>query len=525
MYYARGYEQRANAMQKVFPGRGAHPLTRPAPATATPTRPALPAVATASSAPTRTFRRLTSAEQLERRRKGMCFNCGELYALGHTCAHLFYLETVDDAKVEALTAELDATTLSEAGVTTYRPAGRCDHLRRLPSCHGGHHIKTVKTMLLPVTIHGERLTALVDTGSTHNFLSRDAMRRLALQSAGAEKFSVTVANGDRLACQGVARQVVVLIGDEPFSINCVGIDLGCYDFILGIDFLSTLGLILWDLDVLSIIFWRKGSHRVQWTGIGGAGAGTTTPQLQLMAAAHDEAHPLLADLLQQHSDIFDEPHGLPPMRPCDHRIHLLPDTMHVAVRPYRYPQLQKDELECQVAVKLAQGIIRISTLSFSAPVLLVHKDEGTWRFCIDYRTLNAMTSKDKFPIPVVDELLDELHGARFFTKLDLRSGYHQVHMHPNDIEKTAFCTHHGHFEFQVMSFGLSNAPRTFQAPMNDMLSPYLGCFVLVFFDDILIYSSSWAEHLQHPYLGNVISAEGVAMDVDKVTAVTVWPTP
>jgi hypothetical protein len=148
--------------------------------------------------------------------------------------------------------------------------------------------------------------------------------------------------------------------------------------------------------------------------------------------------------------------------------------------------------------------------------------------------------------------LDELHGARFFTKLDLRSGYHQVHMKPNDIEKTAFCTHHGHFEFQVMSFGLSNAPRTFQASMNDMLSPYLGCFVLVFFDDILIYSSSWAEHLQHvaiifnelrahrlhlkrskcsfgttfiAYLGNVISAEGVAMDVDKVTAATAWPTP
>ena len=150
-------------------------------------------------------------------------------------------------------------------------------------------------MLLPVTINGERLTALVDTGSTHNFLSRDSMRRLALQPAGAEKFSVTVANGDRLTCHGVARQVPVLIGDEPFSINCVGIDLGCYDFILGVYFLSTLGPILWDLDVLSLIFWRAGGHRVQWTSIGGSGA--ATPQLQLMADALDEAHPLLADLL------------------------------------------------------------------------------------------------------------------------------------------------------------------------------------------------------------------------------------
>jgi hypothetical protein len=158
----------------------------------------------------------------------------------------------------------------------------------------------------------------------------------------------------------------------------------------------------------------------------------------------------------------------------------------------------------------------------------VKKADNTWQFCVDYRALNVKTVKDKFPIPVVEELMDELQGARFFTKIDLRSGYHQDQMHPTYNEKPPFRTHQGHFEFTVMPFGLTNAPATFQALMNDVLHDFIPTFILVFFDDILIYSPTWAEHLHHVKMvfdtiwlnqlfvkhSKFISANGADMDSD-----------
>jgi hypothetical protein len=275
----------------------------------------------------------------------------------------------------------------------------------------------------------------------------------------------------------------------------------------------------------------------------------STPQPRLSVA--ELGNPLLL-LLEEFVDVFISPTGLPPPRACDHRIHLLPDTKPVAVRPYRYPQLLKDEIETQCQEMLKQGIIRPSTMTFSSPVLLVRKHDDSWCFCVDYHTLNMKTIRDKFPIPMVEELLDELKGALFFSKLDLRSGYHQVRMHPDDVHKTTFRTHHCHFEFLVMSFGLTNASSTFQGLMNAVLQLFLRRCVLVFFDDILIYSRSWSENLQHiwavfsvlrehgmvlkqskcsfgerrvQYLGHIIADDVVAMDDDKIEAVQAWPLP
>lgn len=262
--------------------------------------------------------------------------------------------------------------------------------------------------------------------------------------------------------------------------------------------------------------------------------------------------PEVEAIIQQFSQVFEPLSSLPPERSCDHAIPLVPGAKVVSIRPYRYPPALKDEIERHVADTPAKGIIQPSQSSFSSPILLVKKKSGARRFYIGYRYLNALTLKSKFPIPVFEELMNELASAQWFSTLDLDSGYHQIRMKKGDEFKTAFQTHFGHFEFKVVAFGLCGVPGTFQGAMNSTLAPLLRKCVLVFFDDILVYSPSFEEHLCHlrqvllllakdkwqvklskcsfaqqqlAYFEHIISGQGVATDPAKISAIVDWPVP
>ncbi|KAJ9542329.1 hypothetical protein OSB04_028835 [Centaurea solstitialis] len=509
---------------------------------------------------------ISAAERQERMNLGLCFNCDNKWAKGDKCPGKF-MQMMAYEEEPLDTGPSDVTVETEDSIET----GDLSCLYSLVG-HG-----SPRSLQLWGTISSTEVHVLIDNGSTHNFVQPSLVEKLKLPITPTKPFHVSIGSG-ALLCDHVCALVNLTMQGLTINVALFVLPFEGPEVVLGIQWLQKLCKVTHDYAHQTMEFTvnnkkhkLKGDDALRFKKIGFHQMQALLDTDELYGVydvyklqpdqAKDDAtnpekatpiHPDIDALLDRYQELFTEPNSLPPHRVIHHRIHLFPNTKPVNVRPYRYPHYQKAEMEKLVTEMLDQGIIRYSHSPFSSPVLLVKKKDGNYRFCVDYRALKAVTVKDKFPIPTTDEMFNELGGTSVFTKLDLRAGYHQIRVHDRDIYKTAFRTHDGHYEFLVMPFRLTNAPSTFQATMNRIFSPYLRKFVIVFFDDILIYSSSLTAHVDHlrcvfhylqkyqfyvkrskcvfgatslEYLGHIISGQGVEMDPKKVEAITTWQVP
>ncbi|KAL0560711.1 hypothetical protein IC582_001124 [Cucumis melo] len=524
-------------------------------------------------------KRLSDAEFRARLDRGLCFRCNDKYSPGHRCKTkekrelMFFImnEEEEDEEGESHEEVTEGTVELKTLELTEDVAIEMKTMTRLSS---------KGTMKIKGWIRQKEIVILIDSGATHNFIHQSLVVDLKLGMEQHTQFGYTIGNGTRCKGKGICRRVEVKLEEITIIADFLAVELGSVDAVLEMQWLDTTGTMKIHWPSLTMSFWNGGRQIIlkgdpsliraecslrtlektwqeddqgfllEWANMEVETEDTYKTDKKEKG---DEADiPMIRFLLQQYTDIFTTPKGLPPKRDIDHRILTLPNQNLINVRPYKYGHIQKGEIEKLVAEMLQDGIIRPSRSPYSNPVLLVKNKDGGWRFCVDYRKLNQATVSDKFPIPVIEELLDELYGAAIFSKLDLKSGYHQIRMKEEDIEKTTFRTHEGHYEFLVMPFGLTNAPATFQSLMNQVFKPFLRRCVLVFFDDILVYSSDISEHEKHlgmvfavlrdnqlyanhkkcvfahsriQYLGHQISKAGVEADEYKIRSMVNWPRP
>ncbi|GKB26503.1 putative reverse transcriptase domain-containing protein [Tanacetum coccineum] len=300
---------------------------------------------------------------------------------------------------------------------------------------------------------------LFDTSADRSFVSTAFSSLIDIVPTTLDHdYDVELADGKIIRVNTIIRGCTLNFLNHPFNIDLMPVELGNFDVIIGMDCNNR------HESLLNIISCTK------------------TQKYLLKGCDVFLAHDLL---------------GIPPTRQVEFQINLIPGVAPVARAPYRLALFEMKELSDQLQELSNKGFIRPSSLPWGASVLFVKKKDGSFRMCIDYRELNKLTVKNRYPLPRIDDLFDQLQGSSVYSKIDLRSGYHQLRVREEDIPKTAFRTRYGHYEFQVMSFGLTNAPAVFMDLMNRVCKPYLDKFVIVFIDDILIYSKSKQEHEEH----------------------------
>lgn len=452
-----------------------------------------------------------------------------------------------------------------------------DKLLVLGASRVGHKRKRAQLLVYYGTVQGRTVRIMIDSGAHDSFIDSALVTDQHIKCINkTSPDTVQLANGTQQQSALFLPQARLKIGTYKDSVDLHVTALQGYDVILGKTWLDSIQPhVFWAQN--KMIFNHAGKHHVlvsprhdvrthhtcshmllsyanlkhelkdssskvvlmSLKPTSTSAPGVTLDMTEITANFHD----VVADAL---------PNRLPPKRSYDHPIELEPGHSPPHRGLYRMSEPELAELKSQLTDLLDKGYIRPSVSPYGAPVIFVKKKTGELRLCVDYRMLNKITIKNRYPLPRIDDLLDRLHGAQYFTKLDLASGYHQIRIRDDDIHKTAFRTRYGHYEYTVMPFGLCNAPATFQTLMNDLFRPFLDTFVIVYLDDILIYSRSAAEHHQHvaqvlqllrdnqlyckkskcefgmrqvEFLGHVVSSDGITVDPKKILAIATWPVP
>ncbi|GJX90017.1 putative reverse transcriptase domain-containing protein [Tanacetum coccineum] len=416
---------------------------------------------------------------------------------------------------------------------------------------------------------------LFDTGADRSFISTAFSSLINIAPTPLENsYDVELADGKIVGIYTIMRGCTLNFLDHPFNIDLMPVELGSFDVIIGMDWLRRChAVIVCDEKLVQVPY---GNETLTFHG----NESSNGRESRLIVISCSKAQEYMAKgcqvflaqisakkeedksegkqikdvpIVRDFPEVFPEDlPGLPPARPVEFQIDLIPGAAPVARAPYRLAPSEMKELSEQLQELSDKGFIRPSSSPWGAPVLFVKKKDGSFRMCIDYRELNKLTVKNRYPLPRIDDLFDQLQGSSIYSKIDLRSGYHQLRVREQDIPKTAFRTRYGHYEFQVMPFGLTNAPAVFMDLMNQVCKPYLDKFLIVFIDDILIYSKDKKEHEEHlkailellkkeklyakfskcefwipkvQFLGHVIDSRGILMDPAKIESIKDWATP
>ncbi|KAL0539461.1 hypothetical protein IC582_023673 [Cucumis melo] len=495
------------------------------------------------------------------RGKPLCTTCGK-HHLGRC---LFGTRTCFKCRQEGHTA--DRCPLRLTGNAQNQGAG-APHQGRVFATNKteAERAGTVVTGTLPVL--GHYALVLFDSGSSHSFISSAFVLHARLEVEPLHHvLSVSTPSGECMLSKEKVKACQIEIAGHVIEVTLLVLDMLDFDVILGMDWLAANHASI-DCSRKEVTFNPPSMASFKFKGGGSRSLPQVISAIRASKLLSQGTWGVLASMVdtrevdvslssepvvRDYPDVFpEELPELPPHREVEFAIELEPGTVPISRAPYRMASAELKELKVQLQELLDKGFIRPSVSPWGAPVLFVKKNNGSMRLCIDYRDLNKVTVKNRYPLLRIDDLFDQLQGATVFSKIDLRSGYHQLRIKDGDVPKTAFRSRYGHYEFIVMSFCLTNAPAVFMDLMNRVFREFLDTFVIVFIDDILIYSKTEAEHEEHlrtvlqtlrdnklyakfskcefwlkqvSFLGHVVSKAGVSVDPAKIEAVTDWTRP